>query len=261
MTDSRKNSDIDRLEAYLDDQLQGQEREVMLRAIETSADLQSEIELQKLIDKSLRKSFAPSSPVQTLSKLRQTADVHPTKTRKPRRKATLILAATAASLVWGMLVWKFFANQQPQPDYNPVKPLASIYETCVAEGFRPTWICKDDQEFASTFQKRQGQGLLLAALPTGSKMEGLTYCGGISAYTTTMLARVNGSPVMVFVDRADADIHPALPCGSSELHLFRKELGSLVLYELTPLDKPKVMDYLHLSGAESTGCSGTSEKQ
>ena len=92
---------------------------------------------------------------------------------------------------------------------------------------------------------RQGQGLLLANMPEGSKMVGLTYCGGISRYTTTMLARVNGSPVMVFVDRASADTHPASPSEESGLHLFRKEAGPLVFYELTPLDRPRVMDYLY----------------
>jgi hypothetical protein len=29
--------------------------------------------------------------------------------------------------------------------------------------------------------------------------------------------------------------------------LFRKELGPLVVYELTPLDQPKVSDYLYLA--------------
>jgi hypothetical protein len=77
-------------------------------------------------------------------------------------------------------------------------------------------------------------------------MEGLTYCGGLSRYTTTMLARVDGSPVMMFVDRADADTHPVLPV-NSKLHLFRKELGPLVLYELTPLDHPHVMENLYLA--------------
>ena len=87
-------------------------------------------------------------------------------------------------------------------------------------------------------------------LPDGMKMEGLTYCGGLSRYTTTLLARVNDSPVMVFIDRANADSHPADPPSATGLHLFRQELGPLVMYELTPLDQPMVMSYLHLVDAE-----------
>ena len=59
-----------------------------------------------------------------------------------------------------------------------------------------------------------------------------------------MLARVDGVPVMVFVDRTSADTDPKLDQGRVGLHLFRKELGSLVLYEVTPLGEPRVMDYL-----------------
>jgi hypothetical protein len=84
-------------------------------------------------------------------------------------------------------------------------------------------------------------------MPAGTMMEGLHYLGGLSRYTTAMLARVNGKPVLVFVDKSSNDTHPAEPTAKSGLHLFRKELGPLVLYELTPLDHPSVMDYLYLS--------------
>src|SRR6476620_4773621 len=148
-------------------------------------------------------------------------------------------------LVWGVLGWQYLATLSKTPRYNPNAPLDKIYEGQVLAGFRPKWVCEDDREFASTFLTRQGQGLLLGAMPQGSKMVGLTYCGGISRYTTTMLARVGVVPVMVFVDRISADTHPRLSPGEHKLHLFRKELGSLVLYEVSPLDKPQVMEYLY----------------
>ncbi len=76
-------------------------------------------------------------------------------------------------------------------------------------------------------------------------MVGLTYCGGLSRYTTTMLARVDGQPVMVFVDRRENDEQIVPPDPKTGLHLFRKELGDLVLYELTPFAEPRVMEYLY----------------
>jgi hypothetical protein len=51
----------------------------------------------------------------------------------------------------------------------------------------------------------------------------------------------------VFVDRANADPHPPEPAAKTGLHLFHKQLGSLVLYEISPLDRPTVMDYLELT--------------
>jgi hypothetical protein len=89
--------------------------------------------------------------------------------------------------------------------------------------------------------------LAAADMPAGTKMEGLTYVGGISRYTTTMLARVGNKPVMVFVDRANSGYRPPEPCGSSQLHLFSKQIGSLTLYELTPLDEPKLLEYFKLA--------------
>jgi len=217
----------------------------MAREISVSRELQAEVELQKRIDESLRRSFAPVAvPESLLAKLRENAPA--ARIVPPLRRRRMMLAvAAAAALVWTVLGWQYLANRSKTPRYNPNLPLATIYETQVAAGFQPKWHCDDDREFASTFLTRQGQGLLLAAMPEGSKMAGLTYCGGISRYTTTMLARVGDAPVMVFVDRISADTHLRLPAGETRLHLFRKELGSLVLYELTPLDQPRVMDYLY----------------
>ena len=130
---------------------------------------------------------------------------------------------TAATIVWSMFAWHFWPIMESSRYYSNL-PLKTIYQNCVADGFHPKWVCEDKHEFAATFFARQGQGLLLADLPVGTKMEGLTYRGGLSRYTTTMLARVNGLPVMIFVDRVKADTHPALPSSDSKLHLFRKEL-------------------------------------
>jgi hypothetical protein len=248
MTTPHEHHDSSKMDAYLDGALPEQARDAMSREIAASPQLQAEVKLQNRIDESLRTVFAPSAPsAQLLAKLQAAAAAEQVVVRLPRRRLALIAAATAATVVWGTLAWQYFGKKSDVPNYDPNIPLATIYKTRVADGFRPTWVCNDEHEFASTFFTRQGQGLLLAALPEGMKMEGLTYCGGISRYTTTMLARVNGLPVMVFVDRAAADTHPAPPAAETGLHLFRKELGPLVLYELTPLDHPTVMDYLHLA--------------
>jgi hypothetical protein len=242
------HGDLDRsnLDAYLDDALADPDRARMAREISASRELQAEVELQKRIDESLRRSFAPTAvPERLLAKLREEAPAAQFVPPLRRRRMMLAAAAAAAVLVWSVLGWQYVANSSKTPRYNPNLPLATIYEMQVAAGFKPKWVCDDDREFASTFLTRQGQGLLLAAMPEGSKMVGLTYCGGISRYTTSMLARVGNVPVMVFVDRLSADTHPHPPADDTKLHLFRKELGSLVLYELTPLEQPGVMDYLY----------------
>jgi hypothetical protein len=245
MTSLHGHSDRPNLDAYLDDALSASERAQMAREISINRELQAEVELQSRIDDSLRRSFSSAVPEDLLAKLR--GSTTPERNVPPARRRRLMLAVTAlaAMLVWGVFGWQYLASRSKAPRYNPNAPLATIYETQLAAGFRPKWVCDDDREFASTFLTRQGQGLLLGAMPKDSKMVGLTYCGGISRYTTTMLARVGDAPVMVFVDRISADTHPRLPPGERKLHLFRKELASLVLYELTPLEQPRVMDYLY----------------
>jgi hypothetical protein len=247
MTNPSEQPDSSKLDAYLDGALPPEQHEAMQREIEASPALRAEVELQGRIDESLRRSFLPSKPpAGLLSILREAAGVQPA--IEPRRRWMAIAGiTTAATIVWAVVGWQFFGGRGKTPIYDPNTPLETIYATSVADGFKPKWVCDDPHEFASTFKQRQDQALLLAAMPAGIKMEGLHYLGGLSRYTTAMLARVDGKPVLVFVDRAREDSHPAEPSAKSRLHLFRKELGPLVLYELTPLDHPSVMDYLYLS--------------
>ena len=50
-----------------------------------------------------------------------------------------------------------------------------------------------------------------------------------------------GLRVLVFVYPASVDPRPSLPTGS-RLHLFRRQLGHLVLYELSPLGRAVGLD-------------------
>ena len=59
------------------------------------------------------------------------------------------------------------------------------------------------------------------------------------------LARVDGQPVVVFVDRAERD-PSTLQEPTEGLHLFRRPLGGLVLYELTPLEYPALLEQFFL---------------
>ena len=61
-----------------------------------------------------------------------------------------------------------------------------------------------------------------------------------------MFARVDDQPVMVFVDRKENQEEEVIPpAPNSGLHLFHKDLGNLVMYEVTPFDRCGVMDFLY----------------
>ena len=153
------------------------------------------------------------------------------------------LAVLAACLIWIFVGIRFY--QSGNDDEYQQLALAEIYSRCVEDGFRPKWVCSDDREFAETFQTRQGLPLLLRP-ESQDMMVGLSYLQGITELTTVMLARVEGEPVLVFVDKLSSDTSPADPSWSSGLNLFRKELDELVLYELTPLEESRVLSEFYI---------------
>jgi hypothetical protein len=253
-----KPADSSWLEKYLDSAPDSPERAEMDRAMSSNQQMQVELQLQMQIDESLKRLFVPSAaPADLLAKLQAPTPLAQPTVDSRRNWKKLALAAIAVSVVWGFLIWRLLPPSRPVAGPYKNSPLATIYEQSVGSGFQPYWVCKDPHQFASTFFSRQGQGLLLADMPAGTKMEGLDYTGGITQNTTTMLARTDGQPILIFVDRASADNQPVLPA-ESKLHLFRKELGPLVIYELSPLDHATVMDSLYLADVppETTNTDG-----
>jgi len=59
-----------------------------------------------------------------------------------------------------------------------------------------------------------------------------------------MLGTVNGKSVLVVVDQVtnDAKVQMKQP---QDLKLFRRKIGSLMLYEITPLNEPKLLDMFY----------------
>ena len=189
MSETPKPPDDRLLDAFLDGALTEQQRADFARQAASQRELEAELQLQSRIDGALRNRFAPpAAPADLTERLREATAVV-TVPYPGRRRRRIFALTAAAAVVWAIAAWQFFSPANRRPVYDPRLPMATIYETRVKEGFQPTWVCDNDHQFASTFFDRQGQGLLLAAMPEGSKMVGLAYCGGLSRYTTTMLRR------------------------------------------------------------------------
>ncbi len=171
----------------------------------------------------------------------------PTRGRRSRTPVLRRLAVAAAVAACVAGVW-LIGETLRQPGANPVRgyvpepwrSLETAYNDWLADGFRPMWVCADDQEFIDTFRATYHQGLLLGALPQGTTALGLSYCNSISSRTTCLLATVNGTPVVVFIDRVEADHPQPQPEG---LFLHRRRIDRLVLYELSPMDTPAVCQW------------------
>jgi hypothetical protein len=268
----------DMLDRYLDGDLSDAERHAFELRLEREPALRKAVDRQRQIDGALRRQFAaPLMRAIAIAALARHADsssvpeplhiegpsaaeaapapagrIEPSQP-KPQANPWLRRLAVAAVLAAGLFgAWQTWTYLKPSDDHRAA-PLqlvtaAQYYDQKVAEGFEPLWVCDDDEEFAHTFRYRLGQPLLLKPAPSSDiRMLGLDYTRVLSASTISMLGEAGGQQVIVLVDRA-ADDNPqqiSSGCGSSNLHTFRREIGNLVIYEVTPLDQPHLMDLLY----------------
>ncbi len=247
---------MDKLDAYLDGQLNPAEREAFERELADHPAVLAEVEKQRSVDASISRLFpmpdaaAMASRLPTTDHSGEAPDVVPIsdaaelsgETGKPSpRRQWFMLAALIA--ICGLAGWRFMVNSEgdAQPDYST---MASAYQTEVSRGFKPLWVCEDDAEFARTFKDRLGQSLLMKPLPQGVRAIGLSYAEIISGKTTFLLANVDGDEVIVFIDNASHGPQ-SLPSGS-RLHLHARQVGSLMLYEVSRLDRAWLLDAFYV---------------
>ncbi|TWT78555.1 hypothetical protein Pla123a_13480 [Posidoniimonas polymericola] len=230
------------LEPLLDALPPGPERDAAFARLR-EAGRGGELDALLAIDDSLHRLFpaaeAPAAQVEAIT----TLTAGPAKSQLWRR-AVLGAGLGAAAAVLAAVLLPSAGGPAVAPYFEPTE-LAALYRDAVDNGFEPYYECEDDDRFAAVFEKRQDAPLVLKEMPPGSRMLGLSYPGGFSRDTTAMLCEVDGQPVMVFVDRQDAD-RPELadlPAGSG-LRVFRSELPGVVLYEVTPLDEPRAASLL-----------------
>ncbi len=233
------------LEGYLDRSLTEAECGAFEGELERRADLRAAIRQQQTIDESLNRLARPPAA----DRLRSI--VEPTVSNSSRRvswggrrvgwRKVALAAALAGAVYGGWSIWQFAASGPAGPPYitQPWRSLETVYRETTSGGFEPNWVCKDDREFAESFRAVYGQALLLHDLPEGTAALGLSYCHNMTPRTTCVLATAADRALMVFVDRIERDFSQPPP---GHLNLFRREIGRLVLYEVSPLDAPVMLD-------------------
>jgi hypothetical protein len=236
-------------EDYLDGLLDGAQRAAAERVITGDSARRLEAHLQSRIDASLTRLFRVEAPSEQVAAAAIAAAAPPVAGKLPFVRSTrwgwiaAAGAAAAAAIAW-MLVGNPFGQRESRELAFAVRPLPDLYREALANGFEPAYNCSQAERFADTFDERQGHPLKLLKLPDGVRMLGLAYPGGLSRDTTAMLCRVDGKPVMVFVDRESADNAEAQKHCDKSVHMFRVERDGLVFYEVTPLEGPRVIEYL-----------------
>lgn len=119
----------------------------------------------------------------------------------------------------------------------------AVYQNLLSRD--PNAWCEDDQEFASVIYHHTGTGLLVpATLPQAVVVNGFRRCACFSNDSLVLMTKVEGRPVLVMIDRL-AKEQPQALSANSKLKLFRKQIGTAVLYEVSPFDSPRLLDLFY----------------
>jgi hypothetical protein len=260
---SEHRPELEALEQYLDGDMPEAVRARIEQQLARDPNLRAQIERQARIDQSLRRTFSVTGNADAIlaglivqphsgngrahSEHRATSNTRPASglIRKP-----LAVAAAVVFILCGpfaiYFAWDSFQHEaMPALVVHPKveAPLDKLYRREVAEGFKCEWDCKSAGEFGAYFAASFGEPLMMRDLPQNVVGVGLKYVGGLTPNTITYMARVNDQPVLVFADKLAAD--KAQKLKDPKLKIFQRKIGELVLYEVTPLNEPKLLDLFY----------------
>lgn len=232
----------DRLNAYLDGTLDPAAKAEFERALQSDLSLRAEVDLQREIDASLGRLFAYEAPAAAPATLKY----EPPAPSKRAWVARIAWLASAAAVALGVFSYVQFGS--PSGDTHPAP--AAFYATVVDGGWKPSWACENEEQFARAVANQfqlTSASLVVPFDTPGVQLVGWCYANSFRAGTPLserslmLLTNVDGKRVLVVMDRIEKDRALKIERGKG-LSMFRREIGGLVLYEVTPLDAPRVLD-------------------
>ncbi len=235
------------LERYLDGSLSAPELAAFEAELARSPGLRADVDLQRRLDAALRASFTPGpAPLLTTAEAREPA---PIKSRFRWTRERTMFAALAAMLLIAVgiqgYMWLSGAGQPDRPT------LAQTYLDLVSHGFKPSEQCTTRDKFAKWMESRYSVPLAPVQDRSDVQLVGWSYSNNISSYTGLLLATVEGKPVVVALDSTQNQNAVGAPCRrgpgqAKDINIFTAEIDGISLYEITPLDKPHIIDNLAL---------------
>jgi hypothetical protein len=234
----------DKLDAFMDRLLGPAEEAKVRRAVDADPELQRETELQRWIDSELGEMFAYDSSRAPVIPHVEEAAPQPIPFRRPNLFKPLALAA--AVVLAGIAVW-IGVNRSGSKSAQLYVAADTVYNKLVSRGFEPEFVCTTDEEFRAATKKRFGTPLMLASTP-GVIPLGWAYNAGfrgriVGDKTMMLLAKVDDKNVLVLMDTSDRPADRPIT-GAPGLKVFKRSVGPIVNYEITPLDRERVINNL-----------------
>lgn len=229
------------LDRYLDGLLAGSEKAAFEQRIARDKELKNQVDLQRRLDGALVRTLPPAPDARALLDAARAER----KVLRPTfgRRALVAAVSLAAVLLVALAVYSFVVPDAPKKDKVaklPHRTFEQAYSERLQGGFKPDWVCNDEVELVASYKKAVGQPLRVAKLDSGIEMLGLAYFNTMSPWTIAFLAKVDGKEVIVFADPLSYDEQPKLGEGS-KLHLHKRIIDKVVLYELSPFDEARVL--------------------
>jgi anti-sigma factor RsiW len=256
MTEHRQDNEA-RIDAYLDGSLTAIEMEQFERAMNGSETLAALVHCSRDISASLRRMFEPpavpdwvrssaglagSAERRAEPAVRQVPAVRQRDAGASGSRRRLALAACIAIVVSGAVLGWFKLRPTTSGAYDSAqwRTLAQVY----ADLDGPQFVPDSQAQFASMFAGRFGQAILFDDAAPDASVQGIAFCHSISRDTVCLFGSAGGRKALVFVDRLERDTRPQVPPDSG-LYVFRRELGDLVLYEVSQNDRAKLLNWVY----------------
>ena len=109
----------------------------------------------------------------------------------------------------------------------------------------------DGSQVETVASQTIGYGIRLKSHPANVKLVSMSAAHVLSPHTFVLQARREGQDVVLLADRACEDA-PAAAAAGCGMHQFRREIGGVVFYELTPLDEPMLLSVLEVVPAAAS---------
>ncbi len=229
------------LDAFLDGTLTDAQRVRFRELLAGDPSLQAEIDFQSEVNASLKRIVVPREVPQP-AELGE-APAPPALKLPPPRRTWIRTAAVAAVLI---AFSAFLLVTRVLPQKAPFRQPHEVYQSIVSAGFVPREVCTTEEAFTNWTRYALGELLVIPADLAGVTLVGWDYKPVLQARTGVLLARVGETPVIVLMDTREHARRLTVP-RSSGLHLFRRDVGEAVLYEVTPLDHASLLPHARLA--------------
>lgn len=234
------------INAYIDGSATQEQRAEFDSLLASDPDVRREFELQLRIESRLRTLMqvpaAPAAP-ESAGNNRDPQSSHSI----GRRAGPMVWAKIAAAiLLVGVAAWASVTRPwralMPLPESSVATNV--VFDRLVGDGFVPTVVCDSDTKFRTYTKEKLGTEFLIKA-PDNVQLVGWTYANGLLGDETPILmARLDGKPLIVVMNRASQDHQMRLSPTAKCARLHKREFGDLVFYEYSDAAEPVVISHL-----------------